>query len=30
MIKLGKVSEATQADKVAPFDEGLGVPEWLG
>ena len=30
MIKLGKVSEATQADKIAPFDEVPGVSEWLG
>ena len=30
MIKLGKVSEATQADKIAPFDEVPGISEWLG
>jgi hypothetical protein len=27
MIKLGKVSEATQSDKSAPFSEGAEVPE---
>jgi hypothetical protein len=30
MIKLGKVSEATQASKIAPFDEVPGISEWLG
>jgi hypothetical protein len=30
MIKLGKVSEATQADKSAPFTEGAEVPQWFG
>jgi hypothetical protein len=30
MIKLGKVSEATQASKLAPFDEVPGWSEWLG
>jgi hypothetical protein len=27
MIKLGKVSEATQSDKDAPWTEGSDVPE---
>jgi hypothetical protein len=29
MIKLGKVSEATQSDKSAPFSEGSDLPEFF-
>lgn len=29
MIKLGKVSEATQADKLSPFSEGAELPQFF-